>query len=979
MSAGYIQLTALGQQDVYLTGEPQVTYFAGVYRRHTPFVLEAYDIPFLGQNVKFGSKSICRIPPQGDLIRGMTLKMTLPQLANAQPITQWYWPIPPAAANVAQFVINSSVNTPNVAPYGGITWYSTYNLSAPGTDRWLTSPGTNGPLSNWITYSVSANKFIFSNVNGGVLSQLWVRPSSATNPITNSGVFWGLDPLQASITLSNTQTVGNTWYGYTVTNNTLTANFTLEQAGWFVNPTPGLPPAASRTGMYLQSPASGQTITPVQTQLNLSTWTSWDSTAAYTVTPNNKIKIAEAGIYIIKVGLGLSSGSTANVAYGTVTNDEIITVTPAFSKTYDWRVSPNPATPAVFPVSLSNPNTNVYIYTGSSGPATLSPNCYVTVNQADDYFLLTSNIAVYQSPLKIPFVSNIENTNSTTTTKATDGSLTWQMSAVGTYLITGMIQMSNGYVTAASLMAGTSTIYTYDMSSQGRDPTFSFSMPLVVSDTTTNYYMNVVTSNTSSSCNVSAGSFFIFNQVGIPSSSTFGTQGVLPWSGFTFQTNTSNVLGPTSNAFSSPLRIGTTDFVSNGYTYVESVSGTSNLQFSNAGTYVLTGAICTADQLTSISLNTWSSTGNTVWTSPISLGLLPPYTVNIPFRITNPTSSNTTILATLNGSTAQPNIFSNTFISVYPLAINTSVTTQFNYYDSVGTLAVSSAELRIGGQLIQTLTGEAIELWNDLNVSYENQPALTVLTGKNDTSNAGSIRTYYVNLPFYFYGFPELSIPVVALDRQDIEVHVTFNNFSKLTSATSSQTPGLANPVLAATIITEYVYLSQPEIDWFKNNRIDQVITQWQYRSFQLPAGSVGGVFPLDFINPVRELFFVIQNSTSLPYDFSGNGLVNMGLTFNGYEAFTTTTTDATYLGVLEPYNHYPTFPQRQFYMYSFCENASTARPTGFVNFSRIKEILLSMNLDPSRNVERSFRIVGVNFNILRIENGLAGLMFNSS
>jgi len=976
MSAGYIQLTALGQQDVYLTGEPQVTYFSGVYRRHTPFVLEAYDIPFLGQNVKFGSKSICRIPPQGDLIRGMTLKMILPQLSNAQPITQWYWPIPPAAANVAQFVINSQSNTANVAPFGGITWYSTYNLSDIGTDRWLTSTGgSNGPLSNWVTYSYISNKFTFSNVNGGSLTQVWVRPSSVANPLTNSGVFWGLDPLQASIIISNTQTYGNISYGYTVTNNTLVANFTLEQSGWLVNPTPGLPPAASRTGMFLQSPAPGQTITSAQTQMSLSTWTNHDATSAFTVTTNNKIKIASPGIYVLKVGLGLSSGSMANVAYGTVTNDNVIVGIPTFTKTYDWRVSPNPATPAVFPVSITNPNTNVYIYTGSSGSATLSPNSYVTVNQADDYFLLTSNIAVYQSPLKVPFVSNIENTNSTTTSKATDGSLTWQLSALGTYLVTGVIQMSNGYVTSASILERANTIYTYDMSAQGRDPTFAFSMPIVVTDTTTNYYMNVVTSNTSSSCNLMAGSFFIFNQVGIPSNSTTGTQGVLPRSGFTFQTNTSNVLGPTSNSFSSPLQIGTTDFVSNGYTFIETVSGTSNLQFSNVGTYVLTGAICTADQLTSISI----ITGNSTVTSPISLGLLPPYTVNIPFRITDVNSSNTIIVATLNGSTTQPNIFSNTFISVYPFAVNTTATTQFSYYDSVGTLAVSSAELRIGGQLIQTLTGEAIELWNDLNVSYENQPALTVLTGKNDTSNAGTARTYYVNLPFYFYGFPELSIPVVALDRQDIEVHVTFNNFSNLTAITSSQTPSLANPVLAATIITEYVYLSQPEIDWFRNNRIDQVITQWQYRSFQLPAGSVGGVFPLDFINPVRELFFVIQNSTFEPYDFSANGLLSLGLSFNGYEAFTTATTDATYLGVLEPYKNYNTFPQRQFYMYSFCENTNTSRPTGFVNFSRIKQILLSLNLDPSLNVARSVNITGINFNILRIENGLAGLMFNSS
>jgi hypothetical protein len=80
MSAGYIQLAARGQQDAYLTGDPDVTYFTGVYKRHTPFVLEAYDIPFKDQKVLYGSNNICRIPPKGDLVRGLTLKVDLPAL-----------------------------------------------------------------------------------------------------------------------------------------------------------------------------------------------------------------------------------------------------------------------------------------------------------------------------------------------------------------------------------------------------------------------------------------------------------------------------------------------------------------------------------------------------------------------------------------------------------------------------------------------------------------------------------------------------------------------------------------------------------------------------------------------------------------------------------------------------------------------------------------------------------------------------------
>ena len=120
MSASYIQLAAIGQQDAYLTGSPQVTYFLGVYRRHTPFVLEAYDIPFLDQKLQYGQNHICRIPPKGDLVRSLMLKMTLPALQVIG--TDWYWPIAPSVQNVATLIFNGKLSFANTAPFAGIDW-----------------------------------------------------------------------------------------------------------------------------------------------------------------------------------------------------------------------------------------------------------------------------------------------------------------------------------------------------------------------------------------------------------------------------------------------------------------------------------------------------------------------------------------------------------------------------------------------------------------------------------------------------------------------------------------------------------------------------------------------------------------------------------------------------------------------------------------------------------------------------------------
>ena len=69
--------------------------------------------------------------------------------------------------------------------------------------------------------------------------------------------------------------------------------------------------------------------------------------------------------------------------------------------------------------------------------------------------------------------------------------------------------------------------------------------------------------------------------------------------------------------------------------------------------------------------------------------------------------------------------------------------------------------------------------------------------------------------------------------------------------------------------------------------------------------------FRHDFIIPAL-VFFVIQPVGNDNYDYTNNGLLNMGLTFNGTEVFTTETTDALYMGSLQPYVHYTNYPTRQ-------------------------------------------------------------------
>jgi hypothetical protein len=76
MGGGLLQLVAYGAQDVYLTGNPQITFFKVAYRRHTNFAIEAIEQTFNG-NPTFGSRVTCQITRNGDLINRIYLRAKL--------------------------------------------------------------------------------------------------------------------------------------------------------------------------------------------------------------------------------------------------------------------------------------------------------------------------------------------------------------------------------------------------------------------------------------------------------------------------------------------------------------------------------------------------------------------------------------------------------------------------------------------------------------------------------------------------------------------------------------------------------------------------------------------------------------------------------------------------------------------------------------------------------------------------------------
>jgi len=899
MSSGHIELAAQGKQDVFLTGSPQVTYFAGKYNQHTPFVLEAYDIPFNGQDLQFGTTSICRIPAKGDLIRALTLRLTLPALYD--PGTDWYWPTFPTGANFPRL----SLGLPDGTIVGPLVGSTTVPYYSSVTSPWASQ------FSPYITYSQSQNKFLFSQISN-IIVQSTVSTTAAQSPL-----FWGLDPSDASYASGGTLV-----YNATAAH-TFVPQFTLQLAGW-IGCAPTFP--ASQSQIYL----------------NLAQWSSGPG-----ILSSGMYQFPNTGYYVIQSGFSFTSGGINSLGYGTTTSS-IVPVTPVLSQNYILSSCPNATPPIILPVTVTNSSLNYYLYAGSGGTAvSLTNGSYIDLSPVDVV------LSVYPASVAVP----VTFTTPTLPTNVTlPGPNTSFSNIFGPYLVSGVIQLTSGNPSSVTIGG-----YTYTFPPTGINPSWPFITPLVSSSYATHY--TISSTSPDPLANYNPGTFFALQNL---------SNGIILQQNQNSQVSSTGLIN-LNNFIASP-----------GSANPVTINGAGSVTFSGLGYYMLT-AIFTGLPTTGVSspsLQIKDASGNVIVNFPIGVWSSTSYTISFPFEITSTIPVYSVYLLHGTGTTIQ--LGSGTYIAIYQVQ-NPNIPSKvlfppFNYYDSVGTLAIETADLKIGGQTIQSLTGEYIELWNELNVPYENQPGLKFTTGKYDiNSSVGPPgRTYYVNLPFYFYGYPELSLPIVALDRHAVEVWVNFKNFTQLTSVS------VTRPVLSASIITDYVYLAEPEVNWFKTHCLDYVITQTQYQTFNIFLNQTTHILPLNISGPVKELIFVLQNVGSAPYDYSNNGLKSIGLTFNGQDALLADQTDALYLGTIEPMNKHVNFFSkipgintlgRQFFLYSFAKDPMNPQPTGQVNMSRISQILLELNLTPPGPVQ-SFRVAAINYNVLRVENGIGGIMF---
>ena len=290
-----------------------------------------------------------------------------------------------------------------------------------------------------------------------------------------------------------------------------------------------------------------------------------------------------------------------------------------------------------------------------------------------------------------------------------------------------------------------------------------------------------------------------------------------------------------------------------------------------------------------------------------------------------------------------------------------SLPTNYGVLDSAGTLMFQYVELYLGSELIERLYSEHIEMRYDLEVPKGKQPGLSYMIGKNLQFSVLPQPVYTIPLPFSTF-----KKGLVANDK-DITFRIVWN------PSTFFTTPAYTIPgTITAQLNVEYTYLSEAE----KKKSRFQIFEQVQRMEFFAPQGASSVQCLLDFYNPVKELFIVLQNDSALGYDYSNTAtsasttigttdlLNNLELSFNGVSRIEPRVGTPQFLRIIQPLEFHTRVPSRLFYMYSFSLDPEGDNPCGSVNLSRIKNQQLYINMNPTPANVR-IRVYATSYNFL--------------
>lgn len=256
--------------------------------------------------------------------------------------------------------------------------------------------------------------------------------------------------------------------------------------------------------------------------------------------------------------------------------------------------------------------------------------------------------------------------------------------------------------------------------------------------------------------------------------------------------------------------------------------------------------------------------------------------------------------------------------------------------------AIDKVELLIGGQVID----EQTSLFSE-NLAVDTLAQTLSRSAAGSHHNGQGSSSYFYPLRFSFFENWQSALPLVALQYQDVELRISWG----------SNLLGYTYQVFA-----NYIFLDNDERQLVSNNPQNMLIYQ-----VQKAIAPQSKVLELNFNHPVK---FIASSNVNGSSFFSPANKAKLQINGVDLADFKYVVPNFTQV---QCYYHCPLSVGNQddFFLYSFGLDTNRLQPTGTLNFSRLDSARI---ISETENITTDF--YGVNYNVLRIENGMGGLMY---
>ena len=279
--------------------------------------------------------------------------------------------------------------------------------------------------------------------------------------------------------------------------------------------------------------------------------------------------------------------------------------------------------------------------------------------------------------------------------------------------------------------------------------------------------------------------------------------------------------------------------------------------------------------------------------------------------------------------------------------------------------------LLIGGQQVCKLDSLFIQgihnvLYNDTSAKASCAVTTAVASANAKSERTGTVGSDYFVIPFFFSEDWTKALPLVAMQYHEVEIRI------KCRSGLSFN----ATPKVYAN----YVYLDTDERNRLLNTEQEILITQTQHQI--MDTGSAGTVdVDLTYFNhPSKAIHLISSAADGGAWDDEVK-FDSATLYINGQPLFEDMSD--TYHHNVVPEMHCTVLPSGvvnsvPLFTWPFCIKLNGSQPSGSLNFSRVDNSKLVLKNFTVAGSPSMLRVYTVNYNILRVKNGLAGVAFGN-